>query len=102
MTTTQNPEGVFKAYLNRKALVSGGFVSPNWTAEGSGFWFLEGGCENRRILRVDLNSGAAVPMFDVGAVRAALTAETGHEPPYWGLPFDSFVPTRDGGVLFTY
>jgi dipeptidyl-peptidase 4 len=101
LPVTKTPEEVYKAYLNRNELVSGGSVPPNWTEDGS-FWFVQGAPENTVILRVDMNSGETAPMFDVAAVRAALTAATGHEPPYRGLPFDSFTPAKEGQAEFCY
>jgi dipeptidyl aminopeptidase/acylaminoacyl peptidase len=95
------PEQVYRAYLNRQELVSGGAVPSNWTQDG-GFWFVKGEPENTVILKVDLETGEAVPMFDVPTVRAALTAATGHEPPYSGLPFVTFTQTADGQVEFQY
>jgi dipeptidyl-peptidase-4 len=94
-------EDVYKAYLKRHALVSGGAVPANWTQDG-GFWFIEGFPENTVVMRVDLKTGAAAPMFNVAAVRSALTTTTGHETPHRGLPFDCFTPTQDGGAEFVY
>jgi dipeptidyl-peptidase-4 len=102
VSSTKTPEEVYKAYLSRHEFVSGGFMPPNWTSDGAGFWFVDGAPEDTVILQVDLNTGKTVPMFYVTAVRTALAAATGHEPPYRGLPFDSFTPTRDGRAAFTY
>jgi dipeptidyl-peptidase-4 len=98
----RKPEDVFRAYLNRHELVSGGSVPPHWTTDGGGFWFVQGAPEDTSILRVDLKTGNTVPMFNVTAVRAALADATGREPPYRGLPFDSFMTTGTGSVAFTY
>jgi dipeptidyl-peptidase-4 len=95
-------EDVYKAYLVRNELVSGGFASPNWFEGSKRLWFVEGAPEHTVIMQVDLNSGKVAPIFDVLAVRAALAAATGHEPPYRGLPFDGFKSGKDGRVSFIY
>ncbi len=92
---------VYRAYLLRDELVSGGMISANWTSDG-GFWFADGSPENTTIMRVDLETGKASPLFDVRSVRSALAAATGHEPPYRGLPFDHFTQAEDGYVEFSY
>jgi dipeptidyl-peptidase 4 len=99
---TKTSEEVYRAYLNRHEVISGGSVPPNWTADGSGFWLADGAPEETVILRVDLNTGKTASMFDVEAVRAALAAATSHQPPYCGLPFDSFTQAKDGQVEFAY
>ena len=75
-------------------------MSPHWTENA--LWFVEGAPEDTVITRVDLNTGGMAPLLDVVAVRDGLASITGHEPPYRGLPFDSFTPTTDGRVAFTY
>ena len=102
MIAAKRSEDVFNAYLKRQELVSGGTISPQWTADGLGLWFVAGARENRTILRTDLSTGTTVPMFDVNAVRAALSAATGYEPPYRGVPFETFDTMPDGRVAFTY
>jgi len=93
---------VWEAYLRRGDLVRGGFLSPHWTADGKACLFLAGMPQDAVIIKVDLVTGETLPMFDVAAVRAALLAATGHEPPYRGLPFDDFTTTPEGDVEFEY
>ena len=97
MTTA---EEVYRAYLDRHEWVSGGSLPAQWSK--AAFCFLDGAPEETTILRVDLASGEVAPLVDVAAVRTALTAATGQEPPHWGLPFDAFTLTEDERVAFTY
>jgi dipeptidyl-peptidase 4 len=98
----RDQERVFNAYLRRHELVSGGSAPPNWTPDGTGFWFVEGAPEDTQIYRVDLTSGQTESMFDAPTIRAALTAAMGYSPPYRGLPFDSFTFIEGGRVVFNY
>ena len=98
----KSSEEVYKAYINRHELVSGGVVTPHWTADGNGLWFVAGAPQNTVILRIDLNTGETSSMFDVAAIRSSLAAATGYEAPHRGLPFESFTPLPDGGLTFHY
>jgi dipeptidyl aminopeptidase/acylaminoacyl peptidase len=100
-SVTASPQEVYAAYLDRSQLVSGGAAAANWTRDG-GLWLVEGAPDHTVILRLDLKSGKTAPMFDVAAVRAALSTATGRAPPGHGLPFDTFAPARDGRIEFDY
>jgi dipeptidyl aminopeptidase/acylaminoacyl peptidase len=102
MDTRRTQEAVYKAYLDRHEFVSGGSLPPNWTHDGTGVWYAEGAPENTVILRTDLKTGETAPLFNVAAVRAALAAATGHEPPYHGLPFIRFTAVKAGRGEFDY
>jgi dipeptidyl aminopeptidase/acylaminoacyl peptidase len=94
-------EQLYRAYLARRTLVSGGRIPARWTRDGA-LWYVEGGPEDTVIQRVDPATGETAPLFDVAAVRASLAAATGHEPPYRGLPFDAFREDERGRVGFDY
>ncbi len=67
--------------------VEGGVVKPHWLADGSNFWYAEGGPENRVIYKVDPEANTAAPLFDTQRVRSALERQLAHELPGEGLPF---------------
>lgn len=74
---------------------SRGSVQPHWLANGRGFWYSEGGPDNRVIYLVDPVANTKEPLFDTERMRASLTAALGHEPPGEGLPFESFAFVDD-------
>ena len=51
--TDDERRAVFEQYLDFAALVEGGSVQPNWLADGSAFWYAEGGPADWVIWRVD-------------------------------------------------
>src|SRR5882757_1459039 len=63
-------------------------------ADGS-FWLAEGAPADTVIYRVDATTGEKAPLFDARQVRAALEEVAGFEPPYRGLPFDTFIDLGD-------
>jgi dipeptidyl aminopeptidase/acylaminoacyl peptidase len=71
-------------------MVRGGAVQPRWLADGSSFWFAEGGPAERVVHRVDPRGNTVTPLFDVPRLRRAITEALGHEPPSGGVPFESF------------
>ena len=91
-------QAVFEQYLDFAALVKGASIEPNWLADGSSFWYADGGPANRVIWRVDPAADALEPLFDVQRLRAAIAASIGHEPPYAGVPFETFQLTPDGAA----
>ena len=88
----------FEQYLDFAALVQGGSVQPNWLADGSTFWYVEGGPADRVIWRVDPAENSREALFDVPRLRAAIAMALGHEPPYAGVPFEQFRLSPDGGT----
>ncbi|MYE10338.1 MAG: prolyl oligopeptidase family serine peptidase [Gammaproteobacteria bacterium] len=93
-----NRQAVFEQYLDFAAMVQGGSIEPNWLADGSSFWFADGGPANRVIWRVNPAADVVEPLFDVSRLRAAIGEAIGHEPPYAGVPFETFQLTSDGGT----
>ena len=91
-------QAVFEQYLDFAALVKGASIEPNWLADGSSFWYADGGPANRVIWRVDPDADTLEPLFDVQRLRAAIAASIGHQPPYAGVPFETFQLTPDGAT----
>ena len=91
----------YERYLEIGSLVTGGRVTPNWLADGTGFWFAEGGPENTVLIQVD-RAGQRRPLLDVARVREAFRTALGRELPYRGLPFETFVPRADGRLQVTF
>lgn len=99
---------MYARYMSIPGLIEGGVVCPdigplggascvvNWMADGQSFWFAEGQPDQTVIHRTDPESGTTEPFFDTDRVREALTPVLGHEPPYRGLPFDSFTFAGEG------
>lgn len=81
---------MYERYLEFPSLVKGASARPHGLADGSGFWYAEGMPERTMIFKVDPVANQKAPLFDVDRLRRALTLPLGHEPPYEGLPFDSF------------
>jgi dipeptidyl-peptidase 4 len=107
LSQVDQPQGIsahniYLAYLQRSRLVAGGFVAPNWTRDGKGLLFAQGGPGDGAIVKVDLGAGTASPVLDVASVRTALAGASGHEPPYRGLPFTGFQEDEDGRIRFVY
>ena len=99
---------MYARYMSIPSLIKGGVVCPdigvtggaacnvNWMADGQSFWFAEGQPVQTVIYRADPATRATEPFFDTERVREALTPVLGHEPPYLGLPFDSFTFSGEG------
>ncbi len=83
-------DSLYNAYMNFASLVRGGSIEPHWMQDGSSFWFVEGSPDNTVIFRVDPEANTRVPLIDPEWLRLALTRILGHEPPGYGLPFDTF------------
>jgi dipeptidyl aminopeptidase/acylaminoacyl peptidase len=58
--------------------------------DGNSFWYAEGAPENTVIWKVDPVANTKEPMFDTARLRQSLAEVLGHEPPFKGIPFDSF------------
>ena len=91
-------QAVFERYLEFATLVKGASIEPNWLADGSSFWFAEGGPADRVIWRVDPAANTVEPLFNVPHLRFAIAAAIGHEPPYAGVPFETFQLSPDGAT----
>ena len=83
-------QAMYHRYLEFASYVKGGSIEPHWMADGSSFWYAEGGPDNTVIWRVDPSANTKTPLFNTARLRQALTAVLGHEPPYQGLPFAEF------------
>ena len=100
---------MYGRYMQIPSLIEGGVICPdvgplggaacaiNWMADGQSFWFAEGQPDRTVIYRTDPAAGTTEPLFDTERLREALTPVLGHEPPYRGLPFDSFTFAGEGG-----
>ena len=99
---------MYARYMAIPSLIEGGVICPdagplgaaacavNWMADGQSFWFAEGQPDQTVIQRTDPAAGVTEPLFDTERLREALTPALGHEPPYAGLPFDSFTFAGEG------
>lgn len=94
-------EAVYRQYLDYQDLVRGGRVAPNWLADGSSFWHVQGGPNDRQILKVDAEQNSVAPFFDVPRLRAALTESLGYAPAGQGVPFAQFQVVAPGTVAFS-
>ncbi|MFQ5791349.1 MAG: DPP IV N-terminal domain-containing protein [Acidobacteriota bacterium] len=96
-------EAMYERYLKFPSYVKGGSIQPHWMADGSSFWYAEGGPENTVIWKVDPKANTKIPLFDTARLRQALTPMLGHELPYQGLPFAefTFVDDSETAVNFT-
>jgi dipeptidyl-peptidase 4 len=92
----------FERFMAPTGLIVGGVIEPHWMLDGASFWYLQGAPENTLILRVDGESGALAPLFDVVRTRKALAKCTGREPPHHGLPFETFLELGAGRYLFVF
>ena len=105
---------MYARYMTIPSLIEGGVICPdvgplggaacavNWMADGQSFWFAEGQPDGTVIHRTDPATGATEPFFDTERLREALTPVLGHEPPYRGLPFDSFTFAGEGERLVRF
>ncbi len=89
-------EAMYYRYLEFSSYVKGGSIQPHWMADGSIFWYAEGGSEQTVIWKVDSKANTRTELFDTARLRQALTPLLGHEPPYEGLPFDTFAFVDEG------
>jgi dipeptidyl aminopeptidase/acylaminoacyl peptidase len=81
---------MYRRYLDFPNYVKGGKVEPHWMDDGNSFWYAEGAPENTVIWKVDPVANTKEPMFDTARLRQSLAEVLGHEPPFKGIPFDSF------------
>lgn len=100
-TADADRDAMWGRYLGIAALVADGTIEPHWLPDGDSFWFARGAPDRTVVTLVDPAAGAREPMFDPEEVRSALAETLGHEPPYEGLPFDTFdfAPAADGPGL---
>ncbi len=83
-------EAMYNRYLEFASYIKGGSIEPHWMADGSSFWYAEGGPGNTVIYKVDPEANTKTLLFDTARLRAALAFESRHEPPHEGLPFKEF------------
>ncbi|MEO8450880.1 MAG: DPP IV N-terminal domain-containing protein [Gemmatimonadota bacterium] len=83
-------DSVYRRLRDFPSRVKGGSIEAHWMADGRSFWYRDGAPAQTTFNRVDPATGAAAPLFDTGRVRSGLAKILGHEPPYQGLPFDTF------------
>jgi dipeptidyl aminopeptidase/acylaminoacyl peptidase len=93
-------DSVYRAMLNFAALVDRPSVEPNWMADKRSFWYVDRRGDTTAAFRVDPSTGAATPLVDAGKTRDALRKSLGYEPPYHGLPFNSFTLSPDEKSAF--
>ncbi len=86
---------MYERYLDFPSLIKGASARPHWLADGRGFWYAEGAPDRTVIFKVDPAANQKIPLFDVDRLRQALAPVLGHEPPYEGLPFESFTFADD-------
>lgn len=96
-------EVMYRRYLAFASHVRWGSIEPHWMADGSSFWYAEGAPDRTVIWKVDPRASARkTPLLDAVRLRRALAPLLGHEPPYQGLPFESFTFVRgEKAVQFT-
>ena len=83
-------DSVYRQFLDFGSLVKGGSLVPHWMADGRSFWYVEGAPARATVLKVDPATNTVAPLLDASRLRAALAPVLGHEPPYEGLPFETF------------
>ncbi|MEE8257798.1 MAG: hypothetical protein V3R60_07920, partial [Acidobacteriota bacterium] len=94
-------EAMYERYLEFPYYVKGGSIEPHWMADGSSFWYGEGGPEETVIWKVDPVANTKEPLFDTARLRKVLTPLLRHEPPSQGLPFEEFAfVEREKAVKF--
>jgi len=71
-------------------------------ADGQSFWYVRGQPDRTVIIKVDPAANTSEPLLDTAGVREALAAVLGHEPPYEGIPFDTFSFTDDTEAAITF
>ncbi|MFN8965767.1 MAG: DPP IV N-terminal domain-containing protein [Gemmatimonas sp.] len=90
----------FRAYRELGGLIDDMRLVPQWLPDGASFWYTQGSPQDREILRVDVATGQASPMFDGPRLRAALTAALRGEPAGRGVPFARFAMVGPDLVQF--
>jgi len=95
-------EARYQRYLQFASMVKGGTIQPNWMEDGQSFWYVEGQPDQTVIIKVDPAADTSEPLFDTARLREALTPVLGHEPPYEGLPFDTFSFTAEDESAITF
>lgn len=88
-------DSVYRKLLKFRSLVKDASLQPNWMADKQSFWYVEGAPAETAIIKVDPAANTVGPLFDADRLRDGLTPVLGHEPPYKGLPFETF-QFRDG------
>ena len=66
-------EAMYYRYLEFPSYVKGGSIQPHWMADGSSFWYAEGGPAHTVIYKVDPAANTKTPLFDTARLRDALT-----------------------------
>jgi dipeptidyl aminopeptidase/acylaminoacyl peptidase len=99
--TSSDREAMFAKYLDFASYIKGGTIIPHWLADGNAFWYAQGAPDNTIIYRVDPGANAKLALFDSERLRKALTPILGHEPPYKGLPFESFAFSGEKMIQFS-
>jgi hypothetical protein len=94
--TRSEREEMYYRYLDLRSYVKGGSIEPHWMVDGSSFWYAEGALANTIIWKVDPRADTKTSLFDTARLRKTLTSLLGHEPPYQGLPFDTFTFVDEG------
>jgi dipeptidyl aminopeptidase/acylaminoacyl peptidase len=89
-------KAIYEHYLKFDTLVDNASLNANWLADGSSFWFAEGGPNDRVVWVVNPGENSKKPLFDTARLRSALTPVLGYEPPYAGVPFEQFTLSPDG------
>jgi len=84
-------DAIYRKLLKFGDLVKDASLQANWMADGKSFWYVEGAPAETKILKVDPAENTVEPLIDSDRLRNALTPVLGHEPPYKGLPFETFL-----------
>ena len=102
-TVQSEREAMYERYLEFASYVKGGSIEPHWMADGSSFWYTEGGLEGTVIWKIDPQTNIKEPLFDTLRLNKALLPLLSHEPSFLGLPFEdfTFVDTSENVVRFT-
>ena len=93
---TNDRQELFERYLDFASLVQDASVEPNWLADGTSFWYAQGGPVNRVVWKVDAVAGVREALFDVPRLRSAIADALGYQPSYTGVPFERFQLSPDG------
>ena len=88
--TPPGREAMYRRAFDLASLNKGGVVRPRWMADRHSFWYAENAPDNTVIYKIDPTTNARTEVFDIPRLRAALAAALGHQPPYKGVPFESF------------
>ncbi len=77
-------------------------IKPNWSNDGSGFWYLSRVDHVKSFMWVDAESGARKPAFDHSALATALKKAGGTSFNAENLPFDSLLSISKDAVTFSW